>query len=521
VRIPFLQTAVAATIVLASPGGAFGHALPRAISDRPDDVGGPQIHVIYMLPRDGVDRALDTSGTLEASVTAWNAWFAEQSGGKQFRLDTSAGALDVSFVVATQTDAQIAAAGGFVREQLSQGIKAAGFNNQNKLYAVYYDGTSSVSCGSAAYPPLINDNVGAMYLHGLPQGPIPCDTNRFVPNGRPGYLEFAMLHEMLHTLGFVAGCAPHQWRQGHVNDATNDLMWAGDQPWVLPPVLDVGHDDYWLTGSTTCADLSRSPYVIGAPPPAAPTGLTAMPSSATAVALSWSAAPGATSYTIERDGQAFASATGLSYVATGLACSKTYMFGVRAVGPTGSSGATTAAGQTRVCAPGGATASTVSKTSIALEWSTVENAATYRITLSNGLSLDTDRTNAVFDQLDCGTSYTFTIVAIGPGGASAPSTASGTTAPCVPGTPTGLRVGRRTVTTIALAWKASSDATAYEVGVGGVRRARPRSTSVVIGRLKCSRRYTFRVVAVGPGGKSSPATVLGRTSRCAARRAHG
>jgi hypothetical protein len=48
--------------------GARTAVLPRATSDRPDDVSGPQIQVVYALPADGTDRDLDENGPLDASV---------------------------------------------------------------------------------------------------------------------------------------------------------------------------------------------------------------------------------------------------------------------------------------------------------------------------------------------------------------------------------------------------------------------------------------------------------------------
>jgi hypothetical protein len=36
----------------------------RSLSDLPDDTAAPQIHIVYVVPRDGVDRQLDQNGTL-------------------------------------------------------------------------------------------------------------------------------------------------------------------------------------------------------------------------------------------------------------------------------------------------------------------------------------------------------------------------------------------------------------------------------------------------------------------------
>jgi hypothetical protein len=263
--------ALALALALALPAGAARQTLPRSTVDRPDEVRGPQIHAFYVIPSDGTDRGLDTSGAIESSVHAWDSWLASQTGSRGgFRLDTSGGALDVTFFRDPHSQAEIEAQGAYVRDFLEQDLHDAGFNAPNKIYAVYYDGTSNWSCGGGAYPPTLPGNVAAMYLHGLPNGAVPCDTTTLAPGGVPGYLDFGMVHEIMHTLGFVPSCAPHQTRAGHVSDATNDLMYAGDAPWLLPPTLDVGHDDYFDTGRTDCLDLANSPYLEGNAPPAAP-----------------------------------------------------------------------------------------------------------------------------------------------------------------------------------------------------------------------------------------------------------
>jgi hypothetical protein len=266
-----LGVALVVVLALAMPAAAAREVLPRSTSDRPDEAAGPQIHAIYVVPSDGTDRGLDTDGTIERTVRSWNDWLASQSAGKGgFRLDTYGnGTLDVTFFRDPRTNADMASNGAFVRDRLQDDLHAAGFNDANKIYAVYYDGTSTYSCGGGAYPPTLPGNVAAMYLHGLPNGPVPCDSNAFVPNGQPGYLEFAMIHEIMHTLGYVPACAPHQFNGGHVTDPPNDLMYQGTQPWAFPAVLDAGHDDYFMTGRTDCPDLANSPYLTGNAPPVA------------------------------------------------------------------------------------------------------------------------------------------------------------------------------------------------------------------------------------------------------------
>ncbi|MGT2530734.1 chitinase [Streptomyces nojiriensis] len=71
--------------------------------------------------------------------------------------------------------------------------------------------------------------------------------------------------------------------------------------------------------------------------PAAPTGLTASAGSSSAISLSWTAVPGATSYTVHRDGAAPLSVTTASATVTGLAASTTYTFQVSAANAAGES----------------------------------------------------------------------------------------------------------------------------------------------------------------------------------------
>jgi hypothetical protein len=246
---------------------AYGPVLPRSLVDRPDDFRRKaQIHVMYVLPSDRADRALDTDGTLKNTVSSFENWLAGKTRGRALRIDAFQGSIDITFLHLNQTDAQMASYGAFVRDQIEAEMKAAGFNAPHKIYAVYYDGTSNTACGGGAWPPTLPGTVAALYLNGLPDSSVPCATNEFAgPDGPPTYLEFAMLHELMHTLGFVATCSPHQWRGGHVSDNPNDLMWAGDGPWApdgwASVVLDSGNDDYYRAPVRGCLDFASSPFL--------------------------------------------------------------------------------------------------------------------------------------------------------------------------------------------------------------------------------------------------------------------
>ncbi len=247
----------------------------RMTQDQPDDQGGEQIHAIYVLPSDGTDELLDTMDEICTSVLAWNKWLLGQTGTNNFRLDTAGGVLDITFFQSSMTDYQIRNSGQTVtggkhpqvRDTIQNELFAAGviedpfaaYGAKTKLYAVYYGGTSDFACGGGALPPGLMGNVAALYLKGDPG----CS---FVTVGgsidNPGYFEFAMIHEIMHTIGLVPFCAPHQVLGGHVPEP-NDLMYGFDgvHAWILPPVLDIGHDDYYRGDGQPCTDLARSAFL--------------------------------------------------------------------------------------------------------------------------------------------------------------------------------------------------------------------------------------------------------------------
>lgn len=257
------------TVTATNAGGSTTFALElaslyeRSADDRPDEVGGRQVHVLYVLPSDGVDQQWDTLGTIEGSVRSWNRWLAEQTGGNSIRLDTyGGGKLDVSFLELTRTDAEMNVAGGNVRDKLEYQLLASGFDSVDKMYLVYYGGAGD-GCGRGARPPTLHGTVGALYL-GNPN----CTPAEFArENEPPTFWDFLAAHEVLHVLGFAAPCAPHHTESGHVGDSPQDLMYSGTQQWQ-PSTLDVNRDDYFGAANAGCPDLSNSAFLE--PLPAAP-----------------------------------------------------------------------------------------------------------------------------------------------------------------------------------------------------------------------------------------------------------
>ncbi len=231
----------------------------------PDDFSGPQVHFLYIVPADGIDGQLDTNGTIEQSIARIQHWFIAQTGNQALRIDTREGVPDITFVRMPQSDAQATSVNPWPLWVIGEDLVADGFNDPAKVYAAFYDGHSAWACGGAKSPAL--PKLGAMYLKGWPTGD-PAQCNGFgAGTEHPAYFDIGLLHEVLHSLGFAPGCAPHVTQVDHVNDSPTDLMYAPDAThtayWdVSHAVLDFNHDDYYQAHIPGCLDLADSPYLV-------------------------------------------------------------------------------------------------------------------------------------------------------------------------------------------------------------------------------------------------------------------
>ncbi len=260
-------------------------ASERALEDRPDDSELHQVRALYVIPADGADEQYDTSGRICRSLASITRWLSIQTNGRTLRLDTRDGVLDVGFVRLTKSDVELRGTGNiaevatgwvYVRDRIEQDLRQLGALRPGKLYAVYYGGSTPWACGGGAWPPANVGQVAGLYLHGAPPGAPPCDTIELGAQDAtaPGYLEYAMVHELFHSLGFVADAAPHEHAEGHSSDGTpgmaRDLMYAvrpgtNDPLWdTFHPeglILDIGRDDYLDHGRTDVLDLARSAFL--------------------------------------------------------------------------------------------------------------------------------------------------------------------------------------------------------------------------------------------------------------------
>ena len=247
--------------------------------DRADEVAGPQVKVMYVLPSDGPDRQLDQNRALATSVESWTRWVERASGGQRLRLDTYQGALDIAFYRLPRTDADVSSFGIAAIDEIQASISAAGYNSPSKIYAVYYGGNNMLHCGQSLRSG--GQAIAGAFLEARPAAFAPC-LQQTVPTNRtpglttspdtPGYWEFVMAHEVFHMLGAVPSCAPHFSSGTHVNDSPTDLMGVFTRPGVAPDdpavrwnpsVIDFNRDDYYRHGRA-CPDVAQSAFLTPA-----------------------------------------------------------------------------------------------------------------------------------------------------------------------------------------------------------------------------------------------------------------
>ena len=227
---------------------------PRSSRDRPDDIGGPQVHFVYAVPSDWEDRNRDRFGEVERSIAGIQNWLAGETG-QRLRVDTHQGRPDVSFLRLSFTHQEgDGTAGGTIHDVLRE-ARRLGITG-DKILAIYYEGSVAGVCGSA---PLFGGG-GAVYL-GCTDAELGADEESV------STYEVVMVHEMFHVFGAVASCAPNFVDGSHVNDVENDLMFAGvdRQPRGGETFVDVGRDDYYGHGRSDCVDVSRSRFLETAP----------------------------------------------------------------------------------------------------------------------------------------------------------------------------------------------------------------------------------------------------------------
>ncbi len=230
----------------------------RSSVDLPDDFSGPQIHLVYALPRGVADQYLDINGKIAAGVDLAQKWLWKE-GGQRLRIDTYQGEPDITFVPMDFPET----------DTYSDRVTSYAVPNPEpeKLYVIYYPGAGPGNpCGLAWR----DVDMAVLYIGdsacpwGLGSAPAPFANGYWVT-------PTVMLHEVFHLFGAVDPNAPNVAEDGvHVvlddsgNVEGNDLMYAGGTGLDFT-VLDHDRDDYYGHGNPNLIDVADSPYLTREP----------------------------------------------------------------------------------------------------------------------------------------------------------------------------------------------------------------------------------------------------------------
>lgn len=249
----------------------------RSFTDQPDDSTAPQVHVLYVLPKDVKSRDFDIKGTFSDLITSTNEWLFAK-GGKRLRFDTYKGKLDTTFVRLNETEGQLWMEASDKNKKCGQNpcptldtlkslLDAKGFTAPHKAYLIYYGGATIPSsrivwpyCGYGGHNHAAIMQVG---LVDMMSGQFSCfGSNKTTLPESVNTSGLASFHEIFHVLGGVGASPNSDGNYGHIKNDPTDLM-GGSQGTVR---LDPGNDDYWRHGKSNFVDLYNSAFMEPAEP---------------------------------------------------------------------------------------------------------------------------------------------------------------------------------------------------------------------------------------------------------------
>lgn len=228
----------------------------------------------------------------------------------------------------------------------AQGYEFNGDGTGKQRYIVYYDAPSPSGAAGTGHVFTTDSSAGAANQNN--KGGLYAIEYRFDQGGGVPHWD-VLIHEVLHTMGGVVQSAPHSTAAGHCSDG-QDVMCYEDGSGTFNPsacatkVLDCNRDDYFnpapAAGSFLASNWNAAATYnswlashAGGALPADTGGLTQTGASSTAVAVSWNATAGASSYvvSIREPGGAWRDAVTTSRKSAtigGLSAMRTYEVGV-------------------------------------------------------------------------------------------------------------------------------------------------------------------------------------------------
>ena len=253
----------------------------RSYVDLEDIDNGYNIHIIYALPSDGIDKEFDLNSKIGMMVYQINKWFNKQTKNRLFpegqflKFDKKKnGKLDITFLRLGLTDEVISNKGIQAVNTIQPEIARLGFNDPKKIYFVVYGGSNRDVCASSQLPGHVPKstiaNTAAIYYPGKKSGS--CSEGEYGFKPEFNMTASSALHEIFHALGIVPKCAPDHLTfksfgtindgiGGHLN-VPGDIMYSvqSNVTFSKPEYLDLKSINYY-NHNNDCLDLAKSIYV--------------------------------------------------------------------------------------------------------------------------------------------------------------------------------------------------------------------------------------------------------------------
>ena len=260
----------------------------RSFKDRPDIINSSQIHAVFLLPCERVDRKFDVNLNIESSLLAINKWFLDKSNNQQLRFDLyEKNQIDVTFLRVNKTMDWFdnkKNKNNSKRINISEKIKNIIFLNKdkfnnfdNKKFIIFFEGWERRKyikfniCGKADFEGNISiyytfsrfkKYIGKEVILKKKKHIFTCTKNDHLNNVNDltfGDAEATILHELLHTLGAPSKCGNNlDNNKSHVLDNANDILnnESGNK------YLDYNNNDYYNHNIKDCPDLKNSEFLI-------------------------------------------------------------------------------------------------------------------------------------------------------------------------------------------------------------------------------------------------------------------
>lgn len=260
-----------------TPVGAIP-GLGRSLVDRPDDITGAQIKLVYVIPQDGVDDGYDYRGQIATQVALAQRWVKEQVN-RRLRFDTFGGALDITFVRMSLTAAGFKQAIQGTNATVSKQVPvfgqllASGLTTPGKLYVLFYGGSNfngdcqSFGGGQVTTLVLKEGPPDAAQTALTPCGYMPLQVadGPFRQANEVATVASTLVHEVFHSVGMVPACALNSHPTTHLTPISSDIM-AFDGTGYSTYTLDTPRNQYYGHDRKDCPDLAKSGIWDDTPP---------------------------------------------------------------------------------------------------------------------------------------------------------------------------------------------------------------------------------------------------------------